>query len=131
MAYAIKKQTRYSSSSPRATASTRPETSRQSIPKKPSVASNLLQRLSPWLLLISAGTVSYLCVTGNHGLLYLNSLNKQLEQISDKNSTLVSEIFDLRYEIRGLEEKGLLLEKKAREELGLSRDGETIYLFEN
>ena len=97
----------------------------------PNQFSRALQALSPLLLLCFAGTVCYLCIVGNHGLLYLDSLNNRLEEISDKNNALVSEIFDVRYQIRAVEQQGLQLEKKAREELGLSREGETVYMFEN
>ena len=87
--------------------------------------------LSPLILLSCAIIVLYFSVTGSHGLLYLEKLNNELIKISDKNTMLIENAFDLSYKIEAINEGGLYLEKKAREDFGLFKEGETVYLFQD
>ena len=81
------------------------------------------------ILMGLASLVFYFSLTGTHGLLYLDKLNNQLQRISSENKALEQEINVLEQNIHSINSEGFYLEKKAREELGLSKKGETIYLF--
>ncbi len=98
---------------------------------KPSTAkaNHFLDLLTPVILMGLAGLVFYFSLTGTHGLLYLDKLDNQLQRISSENKALEREITVLEQNIHSINSKGFYLEKKAREELGLSKKGETIYLF--
>ncbi len=98
---------------------------------KPSTAraNYFLDLLTPMILMGLAGLVFYFSLTGTHGLLYLDKLNNQLQRISSENKALEQEINVLEQNIHSINSEGFYLEKKAREELGLSKKGETIYLF--
>jgi len=70
-----------------------------------------------------------LTVTGNHGLLHLQKINKELQLIEDKNRELKSDIREVKKDISEIHHSNFALEKKAREELGLSRSDEIVYIF--
>jgi len=95
----------------------------------PARIEKLFDQLTPVLLLGLAGLVFYLSLTGTHGLLYLDKLDNQVQRISAENKALEQEISVLKRNIHSINSEGFYLEKKAREELGLSKKGETIYLF--
>ena len=90
----------------------------------------LFDRLTPFILSSLAFSVLYFSFTGDHGLLYLKRLNEKVEHLSNRNTELKSEIATLEHRIYFINNKDFYLEKKAREELGLSKAGEKVYLFD-
>lgn len=70
-------------------------------------------------------------VAGNHGLLVLGELQQELSGLEAEKHRLESEISTLREQIELIEVDDEVLEKLAREELGLSRDGEIVYHFQS
>lgn len=68
---------------------------------------------------------------GNRGLSEVYALQKELEQIVSVNRDLQQENESLEHYVRLLNNDTALIEKIAREELGLVRAGEMVYFFEN
>ena len=82
------------------------------------------------LLLICAGIVLLLStLTGSHGLLHLQKINNEQRFLEQKNQELEEEVQELQAQIAAVQHQPFTLEKKARQELGLSRPGEIVYIF--
>lgn len=83
-----------------------------------------------WIgIIVLALVLAVFTVIGDHGLIKLATVNAELRDIEDKNRTIESNIADLKSKIFAVQNHDLTLEKKAREELGLARKGEVIYIF--
>ncbi len=90
-----------------------------------------MQRLVPVALFIIAVMLLFFTVTGNHGVLQLKKINNELEAYQRKNDQLESEIREVKMHISQLQHDNSALEKIAREELGMARRNETVYIFSN
>ena len=88
----------------------------------------MLRTLTPAILILMSFAVLFFTVTGNHGLLHLQQLNNELQQTKENNRNLESDIAKLNNEIYVIEHSRARLEKIAREELGLSKANEIIYV---
>lgn len=86
-------------------------------------------RITSIILVAVTLLVVFVTVTGNHGVLRLFRLSEELEQLRQKNGELESEIIDLTNNVYALRESNRVLEKNAREQLGLSKPGEIVYIF--
>lgn len=84
----------------------------------------LLYGLSALLLVIFLFTAF-----GERGLLHLWHLQEEKRDLDEKNFVLQRENEKLRENIDRLRKDDLYLERLAREELGLVREGEIIYQF--
>ena len=89
----------------------------------------MIARFTPYLILLLAGTVSFFSLFGDHGLLHLRQLNNELASLKEKNHQLESSVEELKEKIKAFNTQDKPLEKLAREELGLSKEGEVVYLF--
>jgi len=89
----------------------------------------MIAKFSPYLILILAFTVGFFSVAGNHGLLQLRELDNELEQLKSQNSRLENNVKTIEQKIVEFNESDQPLERLAREELGLSREGEVVYIF--
>lgn len=83
-----------------------------------------------WIVLLLLG-LAVLCLTavGKQGLVHLLQLNHELKIVAEKNEALKQEISTSKQSIAETKHDPNALEKQAREELGLSRPGEIIYLL--
>ena len=100
------------------------------------MTSSLMQRLQtiwraslwvvPLLLLL---LVQYRLWFGGSGVVSNKELERSIQQIQQDNAVKQANNDALRTEVRDLRDGTLLLEEKAREELGLVRDGESFILF--
>ena len=88
-----------------------------------------MNRLTSTVLLILSFLVIVFTIAGNHGLLHLQGINNEQRALEKKNKEIKSEMAALRNEIHGIKSSNFLLEKKAREELSLSKPGEILYVF--
>lgn len=70
-----------------------------------------------------------IAITGSHGVLQLRQINSELRSLLQKNRRLQEKIIEMNQKIIAVKSDPLVLEKKGREELGLSRQGEIIYIF--
>ncbi len=86
-------------------------------------------RFAPTIIMCIVLLLVFATVTGNHGLLHLQKINNELGLIEGKNRSLESELFEMENRITELKQNPLVLEKRGREELGLSRPGEIVYIF--
>lgn len=84
------------------------------------------KNLALFLLVIVLGLCA---VVSNNGLLQLQNLNNERDQLRAKSAELDAEIITLQRDIARVERQPLALEQHAREELGLSRPGEIVYIF--
>ena len=73
--------------------------------------------------------IAFFAVFGSHGLLRLIKVNHELQTLEQQNNVLQSEITQLRNTIFALDKSDAALEKTAREDLGLSKPDEIVYIF--
>ena len=88
-----------------------------------------MQRFTPFLLITLACALSYFTIQGSHGWLQLKRINQEASAFSAKNRAMESEIHQIQSEIISINNSDYTLERHAREELGLAKPGETVYLF--
>ena len=67
--------------------------------------------------------------TGNHGYINFKKLNSEIEKFTNTNSELENKILLLKNKINSLKNNNFALERTAREELGLAKSDEIIYIF--
>ncbi len=84
-----------------------------------------------WLLALAClgAFVMYMVFSGR-GVLYLYQLNKRGQNARTSNERLVKENKELRVQIQRLKTDRAYQEEIARKELGLVRENEVIYSFE-
>lgn len=83
-----------------------------------------------WIVLAGLSCLlAVFVVIGDHGILKLAAINKELYIIENKNRALESDIIDLKNKIYAIENHNPTIEKRAREELGLAKKGEMVYIF--
>ena len=84
------------------------------------------------LLYVTSGLVLLLgwtSVVGDGGVLRIRELRAQEARLSEKVANLEAENARLRENVRRLNEDDRYIERVARENQGLVRDGETVYRF--
>jgi len=74
-------------------------------------------------------SVIFFSITGNLGLLHLKEIKNEIAVLEGKNRELESDILSTKSNVLALRHSKDFLEKKAREELGLSKPGEVVYFF--
>jgi cell division protein FtsB/cell division protein DivIC len=83
------------------------------------------------LILVSLLIFGTLTFFGEKGILHLLRLQKEVAQIKDRNIKLEEENQKLREEVKRLQRDKRYIEEIARKELGMVKEGEIIYQFEN
>ncbi len=81
------------------------------------------------LLLLGFLFICYIYLGGDYGLLKIWSQRGEIESLNREIDRLQAEQLDLKKECVRLQTDSLYIEKKAREELGLVREGERVYQF--
>ena len=82
-----------------------------------------------FLLILGFLFICYIYLGGDYGLLKIFSQRREIENLQREISRLRAEQQDLKQECLWLETDTLYIEKKAREELGMVREGERVYQF--
>lgn len=90
-----------------------------------------MSKLTPTVFVILSAIIIFFAITGEYGYLHLKNLEKEKIALEKKNRELNSEIVKLKSEIYSLENNDYSLEKVAREELGLAKENEIVYVFPN
>ncbi|HBB99530.1 MAG TPA: cell division protein FtsB [Pseudomonas sp.] len=83
-----------------------------------------------WLfvvLLLLLGGLQYRLWVGEGSLAQVNSLNKQIAEQQGENERLLERNRILEAEVRELKQGMETVEERARQELGMVKDGETLY----
>jgi len=88
-----------------------------------------MKRLKPLVLLLLTLSVCFFTLTGPKNIFQLAQLNREIARIESTNQQLESEIEQLSSKIEVATQSSFFLEKKAREELALSKPGEIVYAF--
>lgn len=88
-----------------------------------------MNRLTSTIILCAALVLLFFAVLGDHGLLRLFHINAELKDLDEQNTKLESEIIEMKNKSFAVSHSDFALEKDAREQLGLSKPGEIIYIF--
>lgn len=70
-----------------------------------------------------------LSISGSHGYLQLRRLDNDVKSLEEKKQQLSEEVVDVNNQIYGLKTSDAVLEQKAREDLGLAKQNEIVYIF--
>jgi cell division protein FtsB len=81
-------------------------------------------------LLLCALVAAAFSFLSDDGFSKLTALNRSLEQQQRTNAKLSDTVQSLQREVRGLQSDPRTVEKAARSELGMSRPGEMVVIFE-
>ena len=88
-----------------------------------------MNRFAALLLFCIAVFLLFFTVAGEHGFFHLQSLNREYKTLAENNRQLESEIISLKNQVYGIQQDPDYLEKTAREQLGLSKPGEIVYIM--
>ena len=86
-------------------------------------------KITSFLILGMALLILCITVVGNRGLMHLDQLTREIQALEDENKRLQSNIAELKNRIYAVQHDPLTIERQAREELGLSRKNEIVYVF--
>lgn len=81
------------------------------------------------IALLSLLMLQYGIWWGEYGVLAKRGVQQQTEQLRQTNQIVLRENRSLSAEVHDLRRGHQLLEERAREDLGLVREGETLFLF--
>jgi cell division protein FtsB len=91
--------------------------------------SSVLSLLLPFGLLVLAIVAVPLRILDEQGLPRYRALKDELREVSAQNDRLEREVRDLLREVEGLENDPVAIERIARDELGMVREGELVFQF--
>ncbi len=83
------------------------------------------------LILVSFLILGFLTFFGEKGILHLLRLQKELKEIKDRTAKVEEENQKLKEEVRRLQQEKRYIEEIARKELGMVKEDEIIYQFED
>ncbi len=83
------------------------------------------------LILICFLVLGFLTFFGEKGILHLLRLQKELKEIRERSVKIEEENQKLKEEVRRLQQEKRYIEEIARKELGMVKEGEIIYQFED
>jgi cell division protein FtsB len=90
-----------------------------------------MKRYTPIMFVVCAAAVAAFALLGDDSYSRLISMQKTLEHQKIENADLAQEVTGLRQEVHGIQTDDRMLEKAARDELGMARHGELVFLFDN
>ncbi len=88
-----------------------------------------MNRIASFVILVFAGIFFLLSFFGSHGFQQLRSVNTEISDMRERTERLAGEISEIKSEIASFDSDDFALEKNAREELGLARSDEVVYIF--
>ena len=88
-----------------------------------------MNKFSTLFILGIAAVIAFFTIFGNHGLLRLVNIQNSLLALRAQNNELESEIVETKNKIFAIRHSEFALEKTSREQLGLSKPGEIVYIF--
>lgn len=90
----------------------------------------MVRRFAPLALMLSALFTVVLSLFGEDSYSRLEGLKKGVMLQQEENATLLEKVTELREEVAALRNSPRALEKAARNELGLARPQEQVFIFE-
>lgn len=90
-----------------------------------------MKKVVPGVLLILAIATTLFAVFGGESYSKLFSMRRALLLQKEKNGELKTQVLQLRRQVRSLQEDDRSLEKAARNELGLARPKDFVFIFES
>ncbi len=98
--------------------------------RKPVYSLRCMKHYAAILLILSALSAALISLVGDDSYSKMRSLEKSVELQREKNLELTETVQDMRGVVRGLRSDPRAIEKAARNELGLARPDEQIFVFE-
>ena len=92
---------------------------------------NSSTRYIPYIILFSAVIFASFALFGNDSYSDLVLLRERLKAQSEHTSVLRSTVSDLRNQVHGFQDDNRFLERVARDDLGLVREDEILFVFED
>lgn len=88
-----------------------------------------MNRVTSIILVLLSALLFLLSMAGNHGFIHLRQLRTEAELLREKDDQLSREIAETTNKIYGAKNSDDVLEQHAREELGLAKPNEVVYIF--
>ena len=89
-----------------------------------------MKGLAPGIILFCALVAVLFSLFGDDSYGRMQSLEKSLSAQQQKNNELHAHVSELKRDVYGLQHDDRILEKAARNELGMARPDETIFIFD-
>ncbi len=91
--------------------------------------SSTLAWLLPFAVLVLAIVAVPLHLLDDHGLPRYQVLARELSQVESENERIEREVRDLSREVEALRKDPLAIERIARDDMGMVREGELVFQF--
>jgi cell division protein FtsB len=88
-----------------------------------------MKKVTSGVLIALTIVLLYFALAGTHGYFRLQRGKGQALALQRKTDTLDKEMRELRKRISAIQNEPDALEKKAREDVGFAKPGETVYIF--
>ncbi len=88
-----------------------------------------MNKITSFIILGIAICILGITLVGNRGFSSLMSLDKEIHALKEENKRLKSDIVNLKNKIYAVQHDPITIEKQAREEFGLSKEDEIVYVF--
>lgn len=90
-----------------------------------------MRYLTPGLIFALAAAITVFAFCGNDSYARMLAQRQSLREERQHNAELAARVNDLKRRISGLQKDNRVLEKAARNELGMARPGELLFFFEH
>ncbi len=87
-----------------------------------------MRTITSVVLMFLTVTILYFSLYGPHGLQQLSRVDKEVDDLKNKNRILEERIVETTNEIYALKNSDEVLEDRARTELGMTKSDEIVYL---
>ncbi len=88
-----------------------------------------MNRITTLIFLLLSLVMMFFTVAGNRGVLTLQRMDREVKSLREKNEELSRESAEIERQIAAVREDAEVLEQKGREELGLAKPNEIVYIF--
>lgn len=88
-----------------------------------------MRRFAPIILIAAAMCTGAFALLGDDSIANMHQLSQALDEQRARNDALEQEVRELRSFVRGLQQNPRVLEKTARNELGMARPDEKVFVF--
>jgi cell division protein FtsB len=88
-----------------------------------------MRQFAAFALYAAAAVLLAVTLTGTHGVLRLVDIQSEIGKLTQKDEALEAQLGTIAHELGMMEMGRFALEKKAREDLGLAKRTDTVYIF--